>query len=174
MKRQVALAYLAILVGPSIGTAKSKVFLGINGLEMRVWGEDKVMVQKTKEQENEEGDDDDDGEVEGGSEDDSDDEASESAEEPEDSEEEDEASDEDQSTEDENGDESDSGNYSVTDNPSPPPPYISHAEQQRFLQNADRLLSRILATADADGNGITSEMSASFPNFLRFLGFTQA
>ncbi|CAA7269163.1 unnamed protein product [Cyclocybe aegerita] len=165
-QRKVALAYLAILVGPSIGTAKSKVFLGIDGLEMRVWGEDRVTAQKTKEQEKEAGDDDDDSEVEGGSEDDSDDEASESAEEPEDSEEEDEASDEDQSIEDENGDESDSGNYSVTDNPSPPPPYVSHAEQQRFLQNADRLLSRILATADAGGNGITSEMTPTQTHVL--------
>lgn len=42
--------------------------------------------------------------------------------------------------------------------PSPLPPYLSRAEEQKFLQNADRLLSRTLAAADAESNGITSEM----------------
>ena len=31
-------AHVAILVGPSLGTAKSRVLLGIDGLETRVWG----------------------------------------------------------------------------------------------------------------------------------------
>ena len=52
-------------------------------------------------------------------------------------------------------DEEDEEDYSQVP---PPPPYLSRAEEQKFLQNADRLLSRILAAADADGNGITSEM----------------
>src|ERR1700728_4613754 len=31
-------AYLAILVGASISSAKSKVVVGINGLEVKIWG----------------------------------------------------------------------------------------------------------------------------------------
>jgi hypothetical protein len=37
----------------------------------------------------------------------------------------------------------------------------SHASEQKFLQNAERLLSRTLAAADADGRGIISEMCKS-------------
>ncbi|RXW22601.1 hypothetical protein EST38_g3239 [Candolleomyces aberdarensis] len=33
-----------------------------------------------------------------------------------------------------------------------PPPSLSYAEEQRFLQNSERLLSRVLATADAEGS----------------------
>lgn len=47
--------------------------------------------------------------------------------------------------------------------PSPPPPYCSHAEEQRALQAAERLLARTLAAADAEGNGMSAEMGTSLP-----------
>ncbi|KAF8164743.1 hypothetical protein B0H34DRAFT_793205 [Crassisporium funariophilum] len=134
-------AYLAILVGPSVGSAKSKVLLGIDGFEKRIWGSRGDVYEyaevKGKKTENETNDDFE-------HEEDSD----QSDEEPEESEEED----EDEDSEDDQEDEEENS-------PSSPTPYLSHAEQQKFLQNADRLLSRTLAAADADGIGIVSEMS---------------
>ncbi|THU76081.1 hypothetical protein K435DRAFT_974580 [Dendrothele bispora CBS 962.96] len=37
--KRIARAYMAILLGPSIGTAKRKVIFGVDGLEVKVWGE---------------------------------------------------------------------------------------------------------------------------------------
>lgn len=133
-------AHLAILVGPSIGTAKSKLIVGIDGLEARIWGSDggsSISRNPT-----DESDEEDAYESQG----DEGEEGGDSEEEPAESEDEDEEQDE---------DEEDEEDYSQVP---PPPPYLSRAEEQKFLQNADRLLSRILAAADADGNGITSEM----------------
>ena len=45
--------------------------------------------------------------------------------------------------------------------PSPSPPYRSHAEEQRALQAAERLLARTLAAVDAEGNGMSAEMGTS-------------
>ncbi|KAF9475820.1 hypothetical protein BDN70DRAFT_840292 [Pholiota conissans] len=170
---KVAQAHVAILVGPSLGAAKSKVILGIDGLEARVWGvrddskvrgkenaalednsnesEDEEEEEEEEEEENHEESDEERG--------DDDLEGSNGAEEPEESEDEDE---EDEANEDEEEE-------SADDNPtlSPPlPPYISYAEEQRFLQNAERLLSRTLAAADAEGNGIASEMTPTQTHIL--------
>lgn len=136
-----AQAHLAILVGPSIGSAKSKVILGIDGLEPSIWGmrED---ISATVEQKDEDSDE------EEGEDEESDEDSDANGEVPEDSEEEDDAS------EDENDDEDADEVPSL----SPSPLCISYVDQQKFLQNADRLLSRTLAAADADGNGIASEM----------------
>ena len=150
-----AQAHLAILVGPSIGTAKSKLIVGIDGLEARVWGSDggsTVPHNCTDQSNNEDAnesqedyDDDDDSE-----------------EEPAESEDEDEGQDEDDEEEEDD-----------SRLPSPLPPYLSHAEEQKFLQNADRLLSRTLAAADADGNGITSEMCTCATTFTHINQLTE-
>lgn len=155
-------AHVAILVGPSLGTAKSRVILGIDGLETRIWGarEDGGAKNAGADQESDEG------EEEGSSADESD----ESAEEPEgsdddDDEDEDEAGD-DSAEGDDDGEEEESAHFddgkpAASPPASPPPPsYTSYADEQRFLQTSDRLLSRTLAAADADGRGISSEMSA--------------
>lgn len=132
-------AYLAIFVGPSLVSAKSKVVLGIDGLEKRVWG-DLANVPSTQEaggDENEEQD------VVSETEDDD------SAEDPNESESDGSEEELEEESEDEDEDEVSS------------PPLTaqrSHASDQKFLQNAERLLSRTLAAADADGRGIISEM----------------
>ena len=123
-------AYLAIFLGPSLGSAKSKVVLGIDGLEKRIWGDH----ASTGGDENEEGD------VVSETEEDS-------AEYPDESE-------SDGSEEEENEDEDDSEDNGGVSSP----PLSSHASEQKFLENAERLLSRTLAAADADGRGIISEM----------------
>ncbi|KAF8959404.1 hypothetical protein BDZ97DRAFT_1667258, partial [Flammula alnicola] len=154
--QNVAQAHVAILVGPSLGSAKSKVMLGIDGLEKRIWGTREEAF--SQHQGDKESDDEEEEEEEGEESEESEEETEESGEEPEESEDEDE---EDQEEDDEE--------ESVDDEPpssSPPPPYTSYAEEQKFLQNADRLLSRTLASADAAGNGITSEMTPTQTHVL--------
>ncbi|KAF6743553.1 hypothetical protein DFP72DRAFT_1177898 [Ephemerocybe angulata] len=48
----------------------------------------------------------------------------------------------------------------------PPPPPTSYAEDQRFLQNSERLLARVLATADAEGYGFASELAPTQTHIL--------
>lgn len=163
-KSQLAQVHLAILVGPSVTTAKSKLILGIDGLETKIWGLRTAETQQRKFCEG--GTSEDDGDA-------SDDESGASEEIPDDSEDETDGSDEgcdspedsddDQQEEDienDTDDEDEDGDIFPSQAPSPPPspPYISHAEEQKFLQKADRLLSRTLAAADADGKGISSEL----------------
>lgn len=135
---EITRAYLVILVGPSLASAKSKVVLGIDGLEKRIWGthtyisstqagDDKNQVQDPVA----ETEDDDSGE------------------DPDDSESEEELEQEESEDEDED---------SYVGSSSPPLAQPSHANEQRFLQNAERLLSHTLAAADGDGRGIISEM----------------
>ncbi|KIM42718.1 hypothetical protein M413DRAFT_444388 [Hebeloma cylindrosporum] len=158
--RKLAQAHFAILVGPSIGTAKSKLIVGIDGLEARIWGsESGSTLSGADESDEEEADE---------SQEDEDEEGGDSEEEPADSEDEDEElednEDQDEDGEQDEEDEEDEQDYSRVQ--SPPPPYLSRAEEQKFLQNADRLLARTLAAADAAGNGITSEMSPTQTHIL--------
>lgn len=143
-------------MGPSLTTAKSRLILGIDGLEPSIWGarEDKKVPQdpvQDSEDEEDEGDEDDNVEENDESDDlpeDSEDEDSENAE----------SGEEDSESESE---EAEVGNKPTNEDP-PPPPYMSRAEELRFLQNAERLLSRTLAAADAEGNGISSELCLFF------------
>jgi hypothetical protein len=169
-------AHVAILVGPSLGSAKAKVIMGIDGLEKKIWG---MRSAATVSENNYENSKEEDEEEEGDGEDQKDVESSEEDEDcPEDSE--DEGDHDNEESEDENIDE-DEDQESVVDGEeadeeeaedddeqvsAPPPPYISYAEEQKFLQSADRLLSRELAAADAEGNGIASEMCTSISHFL--------
>ena len=140
-------AYLAILLGPSTVSAKSKVVLGIDGLEKRIWG-NHTNVSSTSEAV------DDESEEQGAL---SETEGDDSAKEPEDSE-----SDESEEELEEESEEDDCENVGEMSSPLPTA-QSSHASEQRFLQNAERLLSRTLAAADADGRGIISEM-CMFPS----------
>ncbi len=139
--------YLVFLLGPSIGTAKSKVILGIDGLETRIWGSlDNLRLYHRICSERSDSDN----EPENKDEDDQrscTEEIEEGAEEPNESEDDDETDEDDESSE---------------NDLSPPefsPPGNSHAEEQKFLQNAERLLSRTLAMTDATGNGLSAELS---------------
>ncbi|TFK35077.1 hypothetical protein BDQ12DRAFT_612282 [Crucibulum laeve] len=152
-------AYLAILVGPSVGSAKSKVIYAVDGLQMKVWGErsEKDHQEVDVEGEVEDIEDEDDDKEK------SDDESEEgSGDEPE------ESGDEEGSEEEEEHDDHDEEDTQSSLPTSPPPPYVSHAEEQRFLQTADRLLSRTLAAFDAeeDGCGFGSEMSPTQTHIL--------
>ncbi|KAK0231595.1 hypothetical protein IW262DRAFT_1345206 [Armillaria fumosa] len=144
-------AYMAILVGPSIGSAKSKVMLAVDGLEAKVWGQrDDIRL------EDESGSDDDGGENE---EDDSDEECESSdccEEGPSDSEESD-VDDEDETESDDDDDDDQA--------PLPPPP-STFVEEQRILRTADRLLSRALVWADCNGNGLSSEIGPTQTHIL--------
>ncbi|KJA18185.1 hypothetical protein HYPSUDRAFT_70092 [Hypholoma sublateritium FD-334 SS-4] len=167
-------AHVAILVGPSLGTAKARVIMGIDGLEARIWGarEDSGGKIAGDGQESE-SDEDEENEV-GSSADDSDDraeepEVSDDDDDDDDNEEEDDDEDDDaeygEEEESASSDDSQPANSPPAPGP-PPPPYTSHADEQRFLQTADRLLSRTLAAADADGRGISSEMTPTQTHVL--------
>lgn len=134
-------------MGPGIRTAKARVIFGIDGLERRIWGnrDDLHPFDVDADKIPDSGDD---ANAEDVDDCDEHDECNESAEEPDDSEED---ADEDGTCSDDS--ESDP-------EPSRPEPVvsISRAEEQKFLQKADRLLSRVLANADANGKGISSEM----------------
>ncbi|KAK0191713.1 hypothetical protein F5146DRAFT_929478 [Armillaria mellea] len=142
-------AYMAILVGPSIGSAKSKVMFAVDGLEAKVWGQrDDIRL------EDESGNEDDGSEDE---EDESDEEceANDGCEEgPSDSDESDVDDDEDETESDDN------------DQTSLSPPPSAFAEEQRILRTADRLLSRALVSADCEGNGLASEISPTQTHIL--------
>ena len=140
-------AYLAIFLGPSLASAKSKVVLGIGGLEKRIWGNHANVsgTQEAGDDENEEQN------VVSETEDDD------SAEDPDESESDGSEEELEEESEDEDEDEDDCEKIGGVLCP-PLNAQISHASEQKFLQNAERLLSRTLAAADADGRGIISEM----------------
>ncbi|KAG7441606.1 uncharacterized protein BT62DRAFT_936919 [Guyanagaster necrorhizus] len=137
-------AYMAILMGPSIGSAKSKVMLAVDGLEAKVWGQ-RDDIRLADESGNSESDDDR-SDDEGG-----DDEG------PSDSDDSD-VDDEDETESDNDGDDD--------DGTSSPPLPSAFAEEQRILRTADRLLSRALVSADCDGNGLASEISPTQTHIL--------
>jgi hypothetical protein len=66
------------------------------------------------------------------------------------------------------GEDGPSQENAVQNIPLPPSsPYLSYAEEQRFLQGADRRLARTLASADANGHGISNDMCMSKYFFFR-------
>jgi len=193
-------AHLAFLIGPSLTSAKAKIILGVDGLHLSIWG------SRTSNPENEDGDSEDeseeedheDSEHENGdyevpedSEDDENDDENDDYEDEYDASDDELENEQDGSEERDEGDETDdhdedvnSGIERIADtagNAVAPQPALhrSYAEEQKFLQTADRLLSRTLAAADADGHGILSEMglyllSMVDYNFLTFLFSTYA
>ncbi|KAK0205830.1 hypothetical protein DFS33DRAFT_534693 [Desarmillaria ectypa] len=135
---------MAILVGPSIGSAKSKVMLAVDGLEAKVWGQrDDIYLEDesgSSESDDDENDDDEDNnDIEGQSSD----------------------GDEEGPSDSDESDESDEDDRS-----SSPPPLSAFAEEQRILRTADRLLSRALVSADCDGNGLASDISPTQTHIL--------
>ena len=122
------------------------MILTVDGLDARIWGQREESGKPEEEdgEIDEEVDDDDE------EDDDDDDHAdSDDQEEPEDSDDDD---------EDASESDGDSDSNEVEDTAPPSPPYISHAEEQRFLNSADRLLSWTLAGADAESYGLSAEL----------------
>ncbi|KAJ7667072.1 hypothetical protein B0H17DRAFT_1089223 [Mycena rosella] len=143
-------AYLAILVGPSIGSAKTRVMFAVDGLVAKVWGErDDVEDEDSDSSEDGDGDADDDDDEEQGSE----------------------ASDTESSTDsDEDASSpppSRSPSPSPCTSPSPVPqvaePVPSRIQTQQTLRAADRLLSHTLATAD---HSMSAELAPSQTHIL--------
>jgi hypothetical protein len=148
--------FLAILVGPSTGSARSKMVLGIDGLETKVWGiidnadvdesgsegpENESEDDEADDSEDEESDNNDEGDVIGDS--------------------------EDEEHSDEEGSEP-SPPRSRSPTPDPElsyPTYQTYAERQQALHLADRSLARTLASADAEGNSMAADMGISEPIF---------
>ncbi|KAF9449479.1 hypothetical protein P691DRAFT_759015 [Macrolepiota fuliginosa MF-IS2] len=168
--------YLAILVGPSLGTAKSRVFYGVDQFAIHVWGKRGDPTDGDRSGEGGSGDElPDDSDTEGETESETESEGAESSNGDDaecSSEGEAEDEDEDQSTDEERADGDGNTDEDVkqenANNYSPPAPSIhkSFAEEQRFLQTADRLFSRTLASADADGHAISNEMPPSQTHIL--------
>ncbi|KAF6743067.1 hypothetical protein DFP72DRAFT_1021451 [Ephemerocybe angulata] len=169
-------AYLAVVLGPSLGTAKSRTFMAVDGFEAREWGMREGEDENKGGREEEEGESDeevlvveDESESESQSnstdseiEEEEEEEAYDSAEEPGESEDELDA----------DGSAPPSPLRPQTIPPpsrgtsQPPPPPTSYAEDQRFLQNSERLLARVLATADAEGYGFASELPPTQTHIL--------
>ncbi|EEB89422.1 hypothetical protein MPER_12480, partial [Moniliophthora perniciosa FA553] len=148
-------AYIAILVGPSITSAKQKVIFGVDGLEAKIWGmRDDLPEQGSDEEEEEEYDS-----------------SSRSGDEqPEDS-----ASESEEEEEESEDNEAEPPKpLSSSQNRNSPPrrqPHLvstqshtSHTEQQRLLYRADRFFSSTLARAEGEGRGMSAEMRARSPN----------
>ncbi|KAG6811950.1 hypothetical protein H0H92_005114 [Tricholoma furcatifolium] len=130
--------YMGVFVGSTTASAKAKVMFAVDGLEIKAIGarDDKRQLQKNTDDSNAVHQDvavDEDVKSEG-------------VEDEEESDEEDEEPETDEETDSESSPPPDSRS------PSPEPSYPSHAEQQKALQAAERLLSRTLALADAEGN----------------------
>ncbi|KAJ2912269.1 hypothetical protein MD484_g8145, partial [Candolleomyces efflorescens] len=182
-------AYLAVVLGPSPGTAKSRTFLAVDRFEAKLWGFKPSSGENgnnTVEEDDGEGSDcssstDEEGEGDDDESEPKDDDDESDAEGPEDSDFED---DEDDDVEDETDSSSEPDSQPKAPTIVPlvplrdstpltrgrasmsPPPSLSYAEEQRFLQNSERLLSRVLATADAEGYGFASDMGKVFSSFL--------
>lgn len=156
--------FLAILVGPSIGSARAKVFFSVDGLETKVWGIRDDAKPRIDADQNHSEEDDDNSENEerreDGEDDRSEDGSSDNCDE--------EVSDEEHSTRKSSPPPSRSPTPdSEPSSPSPPPPpYTTHAEQQKALHLAERLLARTLAAADANGNSMADEMAPTQTHIL--------
>ncbi|EGO27051.1 hypothetical protein SERLADRAFT_459850, partial [Serpula lacrymans var. lacrymans S7.9] len=186
-----SVAYLAIVLGSTIGAAKARVILGVNGLEIKVWGErEELNVEGTSSgtdsednEESLEGS----GSGESSSSDGSESERDSGAESEHDDDEADCLSDRDSQSGSEascsdscespprSRSPSPTPSYQSTPDseaPSPPPSpsrrFQSHAEEQETLRTAERLLSRTLASACAEGEdtGMASEMAPTQTHIL--------
>ena len=136
-------AYLAFLVGPSIGSARSKVVLALDGLEVNIWGTRNDRVVGSGSGNGSEGEDC------IGSGTGSDAEDAEGVPESDDDEDENDEDDEDES--DESDDDED-------ENPELCPTPPSYAAEQQAFRVAERTLSLALANADGEGHGMSAEL----------------
>ncbi|KAH7922880.1 hypothetical protein BV22DRAFT_1016464 [Leucogyrophana mollusca] len=152
--------YLAIVLGPTIGAAKSRVMIGIHGLETKIWGErDDIppIHNNNTEFGGVDSESDDSSDSSGDERESDDDEGEERTDGPPDSDDESDAT------------QSDHSESSLPPSRSPSPsesssstsPPQTHAQEQEALRTADRLLSRTLASACAedDGRGMSCEMA---------------
>ncbi|KAF8173807.1 hypothetical protein K438DRAFT_1850056 [Mycena galopus ATCC 62051] len=132
-------AYLAVLVGPSIGSAKAKVMFAVDGLATKVWGERDDLREELSDDESDESDeaeDDSDASAEG----DNDEQSSELS--------------------DIDSTDSDGASPPPSRSPSPSPPPSS---SRKALHAPTRLLAHTLATAD---HSMSAELAPSQTHIL--------
>jgi hypothetical protein len=177
-------AYLAVVLGPTPGSAKCKVMVGVDALEAKIWGKRDDCSGVPSDREGEEVEDDDeksDGEdksdLDNGSDGDADSNGSG------DSDSSDSSGDEEAASETESDESSQAPSPPPSRTPSPsssppppsssppplsssppPPPHLlpsTYAQELEALRTAERLLSRTLASAcgENDGQGMASEMA---------------
>ncbi|KAF5371505.1 hypothetical protein D9615_009584 [Tricholomella constricta] len=175
-----ARVYLAIFVGSNTASAKSKVIYAVDGLEIKAIGvRDDLAKRSSSSSERHTGiedDSDESGGEENGAGEVVDGTAGEG--EGEEESEDEEEDDDDVDTDDDEDTETDptssppaSRSLSPSPEPEPEPPshtytYPSHADEQRALQAAERLLSRTLAAADAEGDGMSTDMAPTQTHVL--------
>ncbi|KAJ8082925.1 hypothetical protein PM082_008782 [Marasmius tenuissimus] len=160
--------YLAILIGPSISTARAKVVFGVDGLEEKIWGM--------------RDDDDDDDEDESEDDDEEEEEDSDVEEDAESSEEEgdgppdsdtDEDDDEEEGVPQASSEQEQSPSLTQPEPAKPRPQQVNakpqpqtYAELQALLHKADRLFSNTLARAEGEGRGMSSELAPTKTHIL--------
>ncbi|KAG1850223.1 hypothetical protein DFJ58DRAFT_794176 [Suillus subalutaceus] len=162
-------AYLAVVLGPTPGSAKCRVMVGVNALEAKVWGkrDDCSGVPSEREGEDAEDDQKNDSENESDSDNGNDGEADSNESGGGDSS--DSSGDEEAASETESDESSQAPSPPPSRTPSPsssppPPPHLlppTYAQELEALRTAERLLSRTLASAcgENDGQGMASEMA---------------
>ncbi|KAG1741286.1 hypothetical protein EDB19DRAFT_1705153 [Suillus lakei] len=165
-------AYLAVVLGPTPGSAKCRVMVGVDALEAKAWGErdDCLGVPSEREREGEEDDEEkSDSEDESDSDNDSDSDGETDSNASGNSDSSDDSGDEEAASETESNESSrapcpppsrtPSPSSSPPPLPQPPPP--TYAQELEALRTAERLLSRTLASAcgENDGQGMASEMA---------------
>ncbi|ESK83019.1 hypothetical protein Moror_11753 [Moniliophthora roreri MCA 2997] len=158
-------AYLAILVGPSITSAKQKVLFGVDGLEAKIWGVRDDLLEQVDDVEgsDEESDEEDEEECDSST--------GSGDEHPEDS-----ASESEEEEKSEDDEPEPLKPLSSSQNRNSPPrrqPHLvsiqsqtSHTEQQQLLHRADRLFSSTLARAEGEGRGMSAEMPPTQTHIL--------
>ncbi|KAG2337090.1 hypothetical protein BDR05DRAFT_970626 [Suillus weaverae] len=169
-------AYLAVVLGPTPGSAKCRVMVGVDALEAKIWGkrDDRSSVREGAGAEDDEKSD---SEDDSDSDNDSDGEAN--SNESGDSDSSDSSGDEEAAseTETEESSQAPSPPLSRTPSPSPssssppPPPHIlppTYAQELEALRTAERLLSRTLASAcgENDGQSMASELSPTLTHIV--------
>ncbi|KAH7888278.1 hypothetical protein F5I97DRAFT_1926702 [Phlebopus sp. FC_14] len=182
---RVSRAFLSLVLGPTIGAAKSRVIVCIDGLEEKVWGllRDEKSCAATAVNTRE------DGEQEGHSEYPSEPESESEEEDEEEEEEDDEESEQEEDGVSQSEDESSNASPPPSRSPSPSlssgsprsnappgaplppshaPPPSYHVNEHDPLRAAERLLARTLASACAedDGRGMASEMAPTQTHIL--------
>ncbi|KAG6830209.1 hypothetical protein H0H87_008853, partial [Tephrocybe sp. NHM501043] len=164
-----ARVYMGIFVGSSLSSAKGKAMFAVDGLEIKAIGFRDDVKQDETELDEDEG---------ASSQTGSDEEEEDAVEDAEEGTEEDiddgdgsddESGEEDDESEEEEGTDRDKDSLPPDSrSPSLEPPEQSHAEQQRTLHAAERLLARTLAVADAEGHGMSADLTPTQTHiFLR-------
>ena len=172
-KHGVARAFFAVALGPTVGTAKSRVMVGIDGLETKVWGLREENVDEPTRTHHMSKKDDDKHALESASDTDDEEEEEEEEEESECEESGSEEEEEDSRSDDDGSPplsrspspalSSDAESMSSLNVPSKSP--LLRAEDPETVRAAERLLSRTLASACAedDGQGLAAEMGTPNP-----------